>query len=40
MNIRKLTESDYEILVEWWKAWKWPPVEKDFLPDNGTGGFV
>ncbi len=40
MNIRKLTESDYETLVKWWRAWKWPPVEKDFLPDNGTGGFV
>ncbi len=40
MNMRKLTESDYEALCEWWKAWKWPPVEKDFLPDNGTGGYV
>ncbi len=40
MDIRKLTESDYETLVKWWKAWKWPPIEKDFLPDNGTGGFV
>ncbi len=40
MNIRKLTESDYETLANWWKAWKWPPVQKDFLPDNGTGGFV
>jgi hypothetical protein len=40
MNIRKLTESDYETLADWWKAWKWPPIEKDFLPDNGTGGFV
>ncbi len=40
MNIRKLTESDYEILADWWRAWKWPPIEKDFLPDNGTGGFV
>ena len=40
MNIRKLTESDYEVLEAWWKAWKWPPIEKDFLPDNGTGGFV
>ncbi len=40
MNMRKLTESDYETLCEWWKAWKWPPVEKDFLPDNGTGGYV
>ncbi len=40
MKIRKLTESDYETLEKWWKAWKWPPVEKEFLPDNGTGGFV
>lgn len=40
MNIRKLQESDYETLEQWWKAWKWPPIQKDFLPDNGTGGFV
>jgi hypothetical protein len=40
MEIRKLTESDYDTLESWWKAWKWPPIEKDFLPDNGTGGFV
>jgi hypothetical protein len=40
MNIRKLTEVDYQTLESWWKAWKWPPVEKEFLPDNGTGGFV
>ena len=40
MEIRKLTESDYETLEKWWKAWKWLPVEKEFLPDNGTGGFV
>ena len=38
--MRKLTESDYETLSNWWKAWKWPPIEKDFLPDNGTGGYV
>ena len=23
------------MLSKWWKAWKWPPVEKDFLPDTG-----
>jgi len=40
MNIRKLTEDDYQTLEKWWKAWKWPPVEKEFLPDNGKGGFV
>ena len=40
MKIRKLTEHDYKTLEKWWKAWNWPPVEKEFLPDNGTGGFV
>jgi hypothetical protein len=40
MEIRKLTESDYETLEKWWKAWNWPPIKQDFLPENGTGGFV
>tara|TARA_R100000664_G_scaffold399_4_gene1070 strand:+ start:8943 stop:9353 length:411 start_codon:yes stop_codon:yes gene_type:complete len=41
LNIRPLTESDYEdTLVEWWKDWRWTPPPKDFLPDNGTGGFM
>ena len=40
MNIRKLTEADYEALEKWWKAWDWPPIEKDFLPENGTGGLM
>ena len=40
MNIRKLTEADYEALEKWWKAWNWPPIEKDFLPENGTGGLI
>jgi len=35
-NIRRLDkELDYEMLSQWWKAWKWPPVAKDFLPDTG-----
>jgi len=40
MNIRTLTESDYEILSGWWKAWSWPVIGKDMLPDNGTGGIM
>jgi len=40
MNIRTLTESDYEILSGWWKAWSWPVMAKDMLPDNGTGGIM
>ena len=40
MNTRTLTESDYEILSDWWKAWGWPILVKDMLPDNGTGGIM
>ena len=40
MNTRTLTESDYEILSGWWKAWGWPVMAKDMLPDNGTGGIM
>jgi|TARA_R110002074_G_scaffold175271_5_gene338502 hypothetical protein len=42
LNIRKLVENDWDTLVSWWMEWKYwkvaPP--KDFLPDNGTGGFM
>ena len=41
MNIRKLEESDYETLLTWWDAWpNWKAPAKDFLPDDGTGGFM
>ena len=40
MNTRTLTESDYEILTDWWKAWGWPVIVKEMLPDNGTGGIM
>jgi hypothetical protein len=40
-NIRVLKENDYEdILVGWWKDWKWIPPVKDFLPLNGLGGIM
>ena len=40
MNTRTLTGSDYKILSDWWKAWGWPVMAKDMLPDNGTGGIM
>ena len=41
MNIRKLTEEDWETLCSWWKWWpKWEAPVKDFLPENGTGGLI
>lgn len=41
LNIRKLNEADWNTLKSWWDAWpEWKAPAKDFLPDNGTGGFM
>ena len=41
LKARKLTNEDYDILVEWWKSWpNWEPLSKDLLPENGTGGIM
>ena len=41
LTIRVLKEADYEdILVDWWKDWNWTPPNRDFLPDNRTGGMI
>jgi hypothetical protein len=41
LNIRRLTEEDWEVLCSWWEAWpEWVNPPKDFLPDNGTGGLM
>ncbi len=40
LKIRLLNEEDYSLLEKWWKAWGWPAVSKDILPDNGTGGIM
>ena len=29
-----------KLLTDWWKAWGWPALAKDMLPDNGTGGIM
>jgi hypothetical protein len=40
-NIRPLNISDYDtILLGWWKDWEWTAPEKDFLPNDGTGGIM
>ena len=39
-NARKLNDKDYDCLVDWWKWWRWTPIPKNFLPDNGTGGIM
>ena len=41
LNIRRLTENDWDTLCLWWEAWpEWVNPPKDFLPDNGTGGLI
>lgn len=39
--IKKLKDTDYEeILVNWWNDWRWKAPPKDFLPENGKGGYI
>ena len=38
LKARTLLEQDYTMLEKWWLGWGWPVVNKDILPDNGTGG--
>ena len=43
LSIRKLEESDWETLVDMWNGWddwKGNNPTKDFLPENGTGGYI
>jgi len=40
-TIEPLQEGDYEnILCQWWRDWRWDPPSKEFLPEDGTGGFM
>ena len=40
-NIRLLNDSDYDnTLVNWWKDWEWTAPAKEYLPENGIGGFM
>lgn len=40
INFRSLTEDDYSVICSWWKWWRWPIIERQNLPNNGTGGFM
>jgi len=40
-KIRPLNDTDYEeVLVGWWKDWKWTAPVPAFLPDDGKGGVM
>ena len=41
LNLTPLKYEDYDdILLGWWKQWKWTPPARDFLPQNGIGGLM
>lgn len=40
MKVRFLDSSDYDILVEWWKFWRFQPPTREVLPNNGLSGIV
>jgi len=40
MEARNLTESDYEVLSEWWKWNRFPIPPKEVLPNMGLGGIM
>lgn len=37
---RYLTESDYQMLVEWWEWFRFPAPKINMLPQNGLGGVM
>ena len=40
LQVRKLIESDWDFLPSWWEVYDQPANERDFLPENGLGGFM
>jgi len=41
LNIRRLTDNDWVALKSWWDAWPdWQAPAKEYLPDDGRGGFM
>jgi len=41
LNIRRITENDWNFLPDWWAGWKgWMQPSRDSLPDNGLGGLI
>lgn len=41
LKLRMLNNEDYDnILVKWWRDWRWVAPPRDMLPENGTGGLM
>lgn len=39
-KVRLLDENDYDILTGWWKWFRFPIPERDYLPEDGKGGVM
>ena len=40
-KLRMLEYRDYDnILVKWWKDWRWVAPPREMLPEDGTGGLM
>ena len=40
LTVRNLKKDDYDFIAKWWKWWWGTTVDRDFLPENGTGGLM
>lgn len=41
LTARKLTYEDYDnILLGWWRDWRWTAPVREFLPEMGTSGII
>ena len=41
LNIRRLTDDDYQTLEQWWNEWPdWPTPSKELLPEEGRSGLM
>jgi hypothetical protein len=36
IQIRPYDDSDYDMLTDWWRAWKWQPIDKGYLSKIGA----
>ena len=40
LQVRKLIESDWDIIPKWYEQYEQPMPNRDFYPENGLGGFM
>ncbi len=40
MKIKRITEADFNTISQWWLDWGQPIPDPDYLPGDGTGGYI